>query len=114
MIAPNASDHVEEVYQVEMERLPIDTIDLHSCEAKTFVMSELVLANQFRIRHLDVIEEIRDVYWREGNLNNGRSTLVIEFARPEQAEDARYVGPYFRDLRLFRIKTRQAERCGRF
>ena len=59
MIAPTASDHVEEVYQVEMERLPIDSIDLHSCEAKTFVMSELVLANQFRIRHLDVIEEIR-------------------------------------------------------
>ena len=83
MIAPNASDYVEEVYQAEMERLPVDSIDLHSCEAKTFVMSELVSANQFRIRHLDVIEEIRDVCWREGTLNKGRSTLIIEFARPE-------------------------------
>ena len=114
MIAPTASDNIEEVYQVEMERLPIDSIDLHSCEAKTFVISELVLANQFRIRHLDVIEEIRDIHWREVTLNNGRSTHVIEFARPEQAEDACYEGLYFRDLRLFPSKTRQTERCGRF
>ena len=84
------------------------------------MVRQLVVLNESNssrsIQALNGVDDIRGIYWHNGTAQKRHSTLVIQFARPEQASDAALGGMYWwgqRYLRNILRPDRRTVRCGR-